>query len=328
MRLGLKKVNEDSVYGMDHAMDMIRRQLLTPLASPEISKGVKEDPQSVLMIGVPGTGKTLAVEQILQEDTDLFILPIDPFQLQKELSLAKEKQNLLPRIAEVSRITGKSIVLHVDDIENMVGSDEVTHSTILNLMAGIKESGFHIIASTNNPEKIDPALIQPQRFGVLIYCGLQNVDARYEILKIHADMQSMKEGKPLFSSEEAREVILREVAKHTEYFTPRYIADIATIAKSHLIDRIAKNKGKRIGLTEDDLEGYTFTVEDWDKSFAEVDAKYDKEAIRKRDEELKEFVKKHTKDLMGYPTKLTNGGRIFSQEVYSRVASLEVGNAS
>jgi AAA+ superfamily predicted ATPase len=328
MRLGLKKVDESSIYGMEHAIDMIRRQLLTPLASPEISRGVKEDPQSVLMIGVPGTGKTLAVEQILQEDTDLFILPIDPFELQKELSLAKEKQRVLPRIAEVNRITGKSVVLHVDDIENMVGSDEVTHSTMLNLMAGIKECGFHIIASTNKPEKIDPALIQPQRFGVLIYCGLQGPEARFEILKIHADMQSMKHGKQLFSSEEARELILGEVVKHTQNFTPRYIADIATIAKSYLIDRIAREKGRRIGLTEDDLEGYTYTVADWEKAVEEVDAKYDKEAVYRRAEELKKFVLKHTQDFMGYKTKPETERRIFSQEVYSRVALLENNGSS
>jgi AAA+ superfamily predicted ATPase len=323
MRLGLKKVEVDSIYGMGDAIDAIRRELIIPLASPDISGGVGEDPQSVLMIGVPGTGKTLVAERLLQEETGIFILPIDPFELQKELIQPKEKQRLMPRIAEVGRITGRRVVLHVDDIENMVGEDEHTNSTLLNLMAGVQESGFHIIASTNYPEKINPSLIQPQRFSVLLHCGLQSEQARYEILKIHADMESRKLRMPLFSSDEVRDIILNEVAAHTNDFTPRYMANIATIAKSHLIDRVAKDKERIIGLTEEDLEGYTFDVADWEKAFAEVSSKYDNESVRKRDEELRNFVKKHKQQLLGFNTKETSQTGIFSQDVFKRIVAAE-----
>lgn len=323
MRLGLKKVEEGSIYGMEDAIDMIRRELIIPLASPDISGSVGEDPQSVLMIGVPGTGKTLIAERLLQEETGLFVLPIDPFELQKELAKPKEKQQLMPRIAEVGRITGKRVVLHVDDIENMVEGDEDTNSTMLNLMAGVQESGFHIIASTNYPEKINPSLIQPQRFSVLIHCGLQNEQARYEILKIHADMESRKLELPLFSSEEVRDIVLREIATHTDSFTPRYMANIATIAKSHLIDRVAKAKGKIIGLTEEDLDGHTFSVEDWERAFAEVSSKYDSENVKKRDEELQRFVKKHAQRITGFVANEAPQRRIFSQAVITRIVAAE-----
>jgi hypothetical protein len=318
MRLGLKKVEAGSIYGMDNAIDMIRRELITPLASPEISLGVGEDPQSVLMIGVPGTGKTLVTERLLQEETGIFILPIDPFELQKELMKPTEKQTLMPRIAEVGRVTGRRVVLHIDDIENMVGEDERTNSTILNLMAGVQESGFYVMASTNYPEKINPSLIQPQRFSVLIHCGVQNEQARYEILKIHADMESKRLGKPLFSSDEVRDIILQQVAAHTDYFTPRYMANIATIAKSHLIERVAKSKGRIIGLTEEDLEGFTFTVEDWEGAFAEVASKYDHQSVRKRDEELKKFVKKHGQRT-GFTAPDNGRGGIFTPDIMDRV---------
>jgi hypothetical protein len=323
IRLGLKKAEEESIYGMEEAADMIRRELIIPLASPEISDGVGEDPQSVLMIGVPGTGKTLIVERLLHEETGLFVLPIDPFELQKELALPKEKQKLLPRIMEIARITGKKVVLHVDDIENMVGANEVTNSTMLNLMAGVQESGFYIIASTNYPEKINMSLIQPQRFSVLIHCGLQDEKARYEILKIHANMKSKNLDKPLFKSDEIRDLVLQEVAKHTEAFTPRYLANIATIAKSFLVDRVAKEKGRTIGLTEEDLDGHTFTVDDWERAFAEVNAKYDSKSVSQRDEELGKFVKKHSQTRIGF----NNGGaapkRIFSDDVFVKVDQAE-----
>lgn len=322
IRLGLKKMDAESIYGMDEAISMIKRCLLTPLASPDLSRGIKEEPQSVLMVGVPGTGKTLVVEELLHEETGLFIVPIDALELQKELNRNKEEQNLLPRVAEVGRITGKRVILHVDDIEKMIEEDKDTHSTMLNLMAGVKESGFYIIASTNRPEKIDPALLQPQRFGVLIYCGLQSEQARYEILKIHAAMESMKLGKPLFNSDKVRDIILKEVAAHTQYFTPRYIAHIATVAKSLLTERIARAKGNRIGLTEEDLEGHAFILEDWKKAYEQAVSEYDRESVRKRDDELKGFVNKHQKGKVGF-VQLESENGIFSQGVYDKVAAIE-----
>lgn len=319
IRLGLKKVEAGSIYGMEEATDMIRRELIIPLANPELSESVGEDPQSVLMIGVPGTGKTLIVEELLQEETGLFILPIDPFELQKELAKSKDKQHLMPRIAEVARITGRQVVLHVDDIENMVGKDEATNSTLLNLMAGVQESGFYLIASTNFPEKVNPSLIQPQRFSVLIHCGLQSEQARYEILKIHADMESKNRKLPLFESEEIRDIVLSEVAAHSGAFTPRYLANIATIAKSHLVARVAAAKGKTVGLTEEDLDGHAFRVEDWEMAFAEVSAKYDSESVKRRDEELAKFVKKHVQQMVGFNAPEAAPQSIFSPEVFRRV---------
>lgn len=324
IRLGLKKPETGSIYGMEEAASMIRRELIIPLASPEISGAINEQPQSVLMIGVPGTGKTLMVEQLLQEETGLFVLPIDPFELQKEVAKPKEKQSLMPRIAEVARITGKRVVLHVDDIENMVGADEVTNSTMLNLMAGVQESGFYIIASTNYPEKINNSLIQPQRFSVLIHCGLQNEQARYEILKIHADMESKRLRHPLFASEDIRDIILHEVARHAGNFTPRYLANIVTIAKSFLLERVAEEKGRLSELTEQDLTGHIFKVEDWEKAFAEVDAKYDSRGVADRDNELAKFVKKHSAQISGFAsTESSDSRRVFSKSVLQRVVAAQ-----
>jgi transitional endoplasmic reticulum ATPase len=230
----------------------------------------------------------------------------------------------MPRIGEIARITGKRVVLHVDDIENMIGENEVTNSTMLNLMAGVQESGFFIIASTNYPEKINQSLLQPQRFSVLIHCGLHDENARYEILKIHADLQSVNHEKPLFSSPEVRDLILKEVARHTEAFTPRYLANIATVAKSFLVDRVSKERGGQIiGLTEEDLEGFSFTVEDWEQAFAEVSTKYDSDKVKAYDERLARFVRKHKNLNIGFANGETNRRRIFADNVFARVVKLE-----
>ncbi len=284
---------------MDEKLSEIRNRLVLPLASPELSKSFGLDPESVILIGVPGTGKTLIVQKILQEETGVFILPLDPLELTKELLQDKAKQRILPRIAEVHKKTGKPIILHIDDIEHMV-NDGNTHSTILNLMAGVSESGFHIIASTNYPEKISDALFQPQRFGIRLYCGLQNKEARLEILKIHAIAASLEMDMPLFRSDSERDRVLLDLADKAEYFTPRYLWEIANAAKSYLAARIAHERGTIVGLTERDLEGHTFIEDDFNKAFQYVRSIYDVEATKKRDEALRKFVNRTNTGKIGF----------------------------
>lgn len=323
LRLNLKKIDEHSVYGLEYAFDQINKGLILPLANPDLSVGIVQESQSVLLIGVPGTGKTLIIERLLQEETGLFILPLDPLELQTELMKDKESQTLLTRIASVSQTTGRRVILHVDDIENMVTADKETHATILNLMAGVRDSGFYVIASTNEPEKIHPSLLQPQRFGILIYFGLQGEQARYAILNIHATPESRRLRKHLFVSDQAREIILSELVRLTEDFTPRYLYDIATEAKSNLLGRMAKDKDKAVGLTEDDLDGYYFTLEDWEKAYIIVSSRYDKDRIKDRDKRLREFVEHHHKGHLGFNTDGREEGKVFSQEVRQRFSTIQ-----
>ncbi len=320
MRSSLKKVGEHSVHGMGEALAQIKRGLVLPLANIELSRGVVQDPESVLLVGVPGTGKTLIIEQLLHEDTGVFILPVDPLELHKELMKDKSDQTLLPRIAEVANGTGRRVILHIDDIETMAKEDSAIHSTLLNLMAGINDSGFYVIASTNVPEKLNVALLQPQRFGILIYCGLQDSEARLEILKIHATSQSLREGHSLFESEEEREIVLEEVARHTDNFTPRYLAEIATVAKSYLLERVTRETGKTVGLTEAALKGFVFTSEDWEKAVVDVTDRYNKDETKKRDKFLQNFVSNHN-GIVGFSGP-DSGKKIFRPEIQKRIAAL------
>jgi len=300
IRLGIKKTYQNEIYGMNDAVDRIRRGLLIPLGSEKLAQGIKQEPESVLLIGVPGTGKTEVIKLLLQTETGLFILPINPLELLKELSNEKPKQTLLPRIAEVSRKTRRKVILHVDDIENMVLAEKDTSSTIINLMKGVQESGFHLIASTNAPEKIDPALLEPQRFGIRIYCGMQPEEARLAILKIHANAASRVERRPLFANTEVRDSTLAVLAEHTEHFTPRYLWKIVNEARSYLSGRIAERKKTTLGLKEKDIKEDTIQIEDWSRAFRDVSLRYDREAMRKRDEELRLFVEKHSGSEVGF----------------------------
>lgn len=316
LRLGLKDVDNSSIYGMGDVTAQIKRGLLLPLANMELSRGLAQQPESVLMIGVPGTGKTLAVEELLQQDTGVLIVPIDPLELLKEMTKDKDKQTLLPRIAEVSRRTGKRAILHIDDIEKLAVNDN-TYSTLLNLFAGVRESGFYMIASTNEPERIPTALMQPQRFGILIYCGLQSESVRYEILKIHAP-------EVFFNSPRERELILTALAAHTEYFSPRYLWEIINSAKSYLLERIATDLGRTIGLSESDLAGYTFCLEDFERAFDYVVSICDRQGLKKRDAQLKALVSRSSNGHIGFATNGFPGANLFGDlrhQISGRISS-------
>ncbi len=322
MRLGLKKLDEGAMYGMDEQVKRIMTGLIGPLASPDLSRGLGQNPESTLLVGVPGTGKTLIAQELLQHDTGLFIVPLDPLELAKELSADKTKQKILPRISAIARSTGRTVILHVDDIEKMAASD-VTKSTMLNLMAGVRDSGFYVIASTNNPEQIPSSLLQPGRFGIILYCGLQSPEARREILKIHANAETKRRRKDLFASDKVRDAILDMVVEHTNGFTPRFVAEIANVAKSNLFHRVALNRETVIGLSEDDLGPNDFFIpDDWNNAVAVVSATYNAKEVKAQDDEIRKFVSLHA-DSMGYlaQTGKRRGG--FSDEGVRRLEELQ-----
>ncbi|MEK7521574.1 MAG: ATP-binding protein [Patescibacteria group bacterium] len=320
-RLGLRKNGKDTAHGLDKHTTHIERVLILPLANLGLSTSIRFNAGSVLLVGVPGTGKTLVAEQFLQRDIGVFLLPIDPLHLAQELYAPPEKKRILPRISQVFAQTGIPVVLHIDDIENVLqGKEQNTiNSTLLNLMAGVRESGFFVLASTNHPEQLNDQLLQPQRFAHILYFGLCNEEARRGILEVHTTQISRSLNIPLFNSVQERATVIRAIALHTQGYTPRYLAEICTTAKSFYLARIAVEKNRRIGLSEEDINT-TFTLEDWARALDEVDKKYNKLAVSKRDEELRRFVEKHHGQV-GFGIPSQNGKTVALQETVARLNS-------
>jgi cell division protease FtsH len=116
---------------------------------------------------------------------------------------------------------------------------EQTLNEILNQMDGFeKESGVIVVAATNKPELLDPALLRPGRFDRRIVLDLPDIKEREEILKLHC------RGKPL-----ALNVNLREIAERTPGFSG---ADLANVVNEAAI--LAARKGKRQIFQEEFLE--------------------------------------------------------------------------
>lgn len=188
----------------------------------------------------------------------------------------------------------------------------------------IKIQGFYVLASTNEPEQIDVALLQPQRLGIRVYCGLPSEEARLQILSIHTPLNTQDGEAPLFSTPEVREIILGYMAKNTESFPPRQLAKIATNAKAILLERVTTQTGRVRGLSEGDIGNVNFTIDDWQKALSQTLETFDKESTIERDKAIREFIVHHQKAEIGLIRGQTEQSASFD-EVRRQVAALESG---
>jgi transitional endoplasmic reticulum ATPase len=162
-----------------------------PLRHPEIFEklGV-EAPKGVLLYGTPGTGKTLIAKAVATESSAHFISISGPEVMSKFYG---ESEARVREIFKEAREKAPSIVF-IDEIDSIAPKrEEVTGeverrvvSQILALMDGLEARGkVIVIAATNRPNALDPALRRPGRFDREIEIKVPNKKGRSEILQIH-----------------------------------------------------------------------------------------------------------------------------------------------
>jgi transitional endoplasmic reticulum ATPase len=207
-------VTYDDLGGMEREVAKIREMIELPLTHPEIFERLgMAPPKGVLMYGLPGCGKTLLARAVAHEAAAAFIYVSGPEIIQKfygesEARLRKifeDAQRRAPCIIFFDEID--AIAPKRDRVEGEVEKRVVAQ--LLALMDGLKSRGDVIVmAATNRPNSIDPALRRPGRFDREIAIGIPNENARREILEIYA------RGMPL-----AGDVELIDLAETTHGFT-------------------------------------------------------------------------------------------------------------
>lgn len=179
-------------------------------------------PKGVLLYGPPGTGKTMLAKAVATESQANFISIKGPEFLSKWVG---ESEKAVRETFRKARQAAPSVVF-LDEIDSIApargGSTSDSHVTervisqILTELDGLESlNSVIVIAATNRPDIIDPALLRPGRFDRLIEIGLPDEKARLEILKIHTAK------KPL-----ADDVDLEELAKKTDKYSG---ADLSAI---------------------------------------------------------------------------------------------------
>jgi transitional endoplasmic reticulum ATPase len=221
-------VHWSDIGGLPDAKQELKEAVEWPMKYPMLFKeaGAKP-PKGILLYGPPGTGKTMLAKAVAAESEANFISVKGPEFLSKWVGESEKAVRETFRKAKQA----SPCIIFFDEIDSITpvrgtGSDShVTERVISQLLSeidGLEElHNITVIAATNRPDIIDPALLRPGRIDRLIYVTPPDRNARLEIFKVHTNKT------PLDS-----DVDLDTLADDTEGFTG---ADIASVCNEATI---------------------------------------------------------------------------------------------
>ncbi|KAJ3253408.1 spermatogenesis associated protein 5 [Boothiomyces macroporosus] len=193
-KVELGNVGYKSIGGLKESIDAIRDMVQVPLRNPEnFTKYGFAPPKGLLLYGPPGTGKTLIARAVAAETGAHVIIINGPEIVSKYYGETEAK---LKDIFEEAAVNAPSIIF-IDEIDSICPKRDDSQSELekrivtcmLTLMDGADDLNLQdrprvfIIAATNRPDSLDPALRRPGRFDREFEIGIPNADARYEILR-------------------------------------------------------------------------------------------------------------------------------------------------
>ncbi len=254
-------VTYEDIGGLKRELRLVREMIELPLKHPELFQRLGIDPpKGVLLYGPPGTGKTLIAKAVANEVNAHFISISGPEIMSKYYG---ESEQRLREIFEEAKENAPSIIF-IDEIDSIAPRrEEVTGEVerrvvaqLLALMDGLEARGnVIVIAATNRPDAVDPALRRPGRFDREIEIGVPDRDGRKEILEIHT------RGMPL-----AEDVNLDELAELTVGFVGADLEALCKEAAMHAL-RSRMEKGdidiEAEEIPEEVLENLKVTREDF-----------------------------------------------------------------
>ncbi|CAM5169604.1 unnamed protein product [Eretmochelys imbricata] len=241
----LNDVGYDDIGGCRKQMAQIKEMVELPLRHPGLFKaiGVKP-PRGILLYGPPGTGKTLVARAVANETGAFFFLINGPEIMSK---LAGESESNLRKAFEEAEKNAPAIIF-IDELDAIAPKREKTHgeverrivSQLLTLMDGLKQRSHVIVmAATNRPNSVDPALRRFGRFDREIDIGIPDSVGRLEILQIHTKNMKL-----------AEDVDLERVARDTHGHVG---ADLAALCSEAALQAIRK-KMNIIDLEDDTID--------------------------------------------------------------------------
>ncbi len=211
-------VSYDDIGGLSEQIQKVREMIELPLKHPRLFRELGiEPPKGVLLYGPPGTGKTLLAKAVATEANAHFIAINGPEIMSKFVGEAEEK---LRKIFEEAKRNAPSIIF-IDEIdaiapkrEDVLGEVERrVVAQLLTLMDGLEARGdVIVIAATNRPNAIDPALRRPGRFDREIELPVPDKRGRYEILLIHTRHMPIK----IYESPEQVKRVVKSLIKELE----------------------------------------------------------------------------------------------------------------
>jgi len=228
-------VHWDEVGGLDVVKQELRESVEWPLKNAEVfgRMGIMP-PKGILLFGPPGCGKTLLARAVATESEANFIAIKGPEVFSKWVG---ESEKAIREVFRKARMSAPSIVFF-DEIDSLVprrgsgyGDSGVTDRVISQLLAEIDGitalQDVVVIAATNRPDMVDPAVLRPGRFDRLIYVPEPGEEGRLLILKIHTNSMPL-----------VKDVNLQELAQLTKGYSG---ADIQSICREAALYALRKD---------------------------------------------------------------------------------------
>ena len=196
-------VSYNDIGGLNEQIQEIRETVELPLLHPEVFEEIGIDPpKGVLLCGPPGSGKTLVAQAVAKETNSTFLRVIGSEFVQKFIG---EGARLVREVFQLAREKSPSIVF-IDEIDAVASrrleiatsGDREVQRTLMQLLSAL--DGFdirgdvRIIAATNRPDILDPALLRPGRFDRVIEFPFPDEGARLEIFAIHTRKMNLSDG--------------------------------------------------------------------------------------------------------------------------------------
>jgi transitional endoplasmic reticulum ATPase len=261
-------VHWDDVGGLEEVKQELREAVEWPLKQPEIFKrmGIKP-PKGILLYGPPGCGKTLLAKAVATESEANFITVKGPEVFSKWVG---ESEKAIREVFRKARMAAPAIIF-LDEIDSLVprrglgfadsGVTERVISQLLTEMDGIVTlEDVVVIAATNRPDIVDPAVLRPGRFDRLIYVPEPDEKGRLQIFKIYT------KNMPL-----AKDVNLEALAAVTKYYSGADIEAVCREAAMQALRRDINAKEVTMKDFEEALKrvgpSITPDMEKWYKSF-------------------------------------------------------------
>ncbi|MCW4025872.1 MAG: CDC48 family AAA ATPase [Candidatus Bathyarchaeota archaeon] len=238
-------VHWDEVGDLEDVKQDLKESVEWPLKNSEIFEGMGIDPpKGILLFGPPGCGKTLLARAVATESEANFIAIKGPEVFSKWVG---ESEKAIREVFRKARMSSPAIIFF-DEMDSLVprrgigyGDSGVTDrviSQLLTEMDGIAAlQDVVILAATNRPDIVDPAVLRPGRFDRLIYVPEPNEVGRKAIFEIHT------KGMPL-----AKDVDLKGLAHTTKGYSG---ADIQSLCREAAMITLRRDiKSKKVTSTD------------------------------------------------------------------------------
>ncbi|MEM4272368.1 MAG: AAA family ATPase [Candidatus Bilamarchaeaceae archaeon] len=278
----------DDVGGYQDVKKELRDSITLPLQRKELATayGLKV-PSGILLFGPPGTGKTMLMRALAKELQYRFVY-IKTSDILSQWYGESEKN--ISEIFSRARETAPTL-LFFDEIDSvgkrrdLAGTDSVTPrvlSVLLQEMDGIKTNTKPVIvvAATNVPDQLDPALLRPGRFDKIIYMHLPDEEARMEIFKValrglptapDIDFAALAKKTERFSGADIQAVCKIAMRKAAE--EAKSIGKIVPIRMEHVLSVLEKTKPSTSLAALEEYEKFRLDFERSEAGAAEVEKK-------------------------------------------------------